>query len=202
MGSEAHCTVRFGQKVSQGKALLETESLLFRGDFRLSIPFRDLKSVECEDGELRLILAEGTAIFELGSSAEKWACKIRNPKSLVDKLGVKADSYIAVLGIKDETFLQQVRERTRSIARGRPKRELDFLFFAAQTKEKLKELDHLQSFLKAHGAIWVVWPKGSPQIKESDVIAAAKDAGLVDVKVARFSETHSALKLVIPVSRR
>jgi hypothetical protein len=39
-------------------------------------------------------------------------------------------------------------------------------------------------------------------LKETDVIAAARDAGLVDIKVVKFSETHSALKLVIPLSRR
>ena len=33
-------------------------------------------------------------------------------------------------------------------------------------------------------------------------MAASKKAGLVDVKVASFSPTHTALKLVIPVSRR
>jgi hypothetical protein len=34
------------------------------------------------------------------------------------------------------------------------------------------------------------------------VRAAASAAGLVDVKVAAFSATHSALKLVIPVKNR
>jgi hypothetical protein len=34
------------------------------------------------------------------------------------------------------------------------------------------------------------------------VMAAARDRGLVDVKVARFSETHTALKLVIPKADR
>ncbi len=33
-------------------------------------------------------------------------------------------------------------------------------------------------------------------------MAAAKKAGLVDVKVVSFSATHTALKLVIPVARR
>ncbi|PYR70118.1 MAG: hypothetical protein DMF88_03745 [Acidobacteria bacterium] len=51
-------------------------------------------------------------------------------------------------------------------------------------------------------AIWVIRPKGSQQISESDVMKAGKAAGLVDVKVARFSETHTAEKFVIPVSRR
>jgi hypothetical protein len=33
-------------------------------------------------------------------------------------------------------------------------------------------------------------------------MAAGKAAGLVDVKVVRFSETHTAEKFVIPKSRR
>ena len=52
------------------------------------------------------------------------------------------------------------------------------------------------------GGIWVVSPKGDPTIRDVDVMAAAKAAGLVDVKVARWSDTHTALKLVIPKALR
>ena len=52
------------------------------------------------------------------------------------------------------------------------------------------------------GALWVVYPKGRQDIKEGDVMAAAKAAGLVDVKVCAFSATHTATKMVIPVARR
>ena len=38
--------------------------------------------------------------------------------------------------------------------------------------------------------------------RQADVLNAGKAAGLVDVKVVRFSETHTAEKLVIPVARR
>ena len=34
----------------------------------------------------------GEATFELGPKAERWAERIRNPKSLLDKLGVKPES--------------------------------------------------------------------------------------------------------------
>jgi hypothetical protein len=73
---------------------------------------------------------------------------------------------------------------------------------AVVSKNDLKKLDRLQCFLKRDGSIWVVWPKGRQELKENDIIVAAKDAGLVDVKVVKFSETHSALKLVIPLARR
>jgi hypothetical protein len=43
---------------------------------------------------------------------------------------------------------------------------------------------------------------GVQHIKESDVLAAGKESGLIDVKVVRFSETHTALKFVVPVSQR
>jgi len=52
------------------------------------------------------------------------------------------------------------------------------------------------------GAIWVIRPRGSDAISEGDVMAAGKAAGLVDIKVARFSDTHSALKFVIPIGQR
>jgi hypothetical protein len=48
----------------------------------------------------------------------------------------------------------------------------------------------------------VVRPKGRTEITEDDVMKAGKAAGLVDVKVVRFSETHTAEKFVIPLSRR
>ena len=56
--------------------------------------------------------------------------------------------------------------------------------------------------LKANGALWVIRPKGRPEIPESAVMAAGKAAGLVDVKVVSFSPTHTAEKFVIPISKR
>ena len=63
-------------------------------------------------------------------------------------------------------------------------------------------LADLRDALAPAGALWVLRPKGCGAITESDVMAAGKAAGLVDVKVVRFSETHTAEKFVIPVSKR
>ncbi len=202
MGSQVDCTVQFGERFSNGKAVLESEALIFRGDFRLVIRFEQLLGAEAADGALRLTVPEGTAIFDLGPLAEKWALKIRNPKSLLDKLGIKADSEVALVGMRDEGFRRQLRERTRHVVTGPPRTELDTILLEASTKSDLKKLERLQAFLKRDGALWVVWPKGKEELKENDIIAAAKEAGLVDVKVVKFSETQSGLKLVIPLSRR
>ena len=48
------------------------------------------------------------------------------------------------------------------------------------------------------GAIWSIRPKGVAEVSEAAVRAAALAAGLVDVKVARVSATHTAEKFVLP----
>ena len=80
MGQQALCTARFGKKISKGKALLESETLVFRGDFRLTIPFRAMQSVKAVQGQLRVRFSEGAASFELGPQARSWAEKILHPK--------------------------------------------------------------------------------------------------------------------------
>jgi hypothetical protein len=203
MGQEATCKLRLGKKFSEGKALLESEELIFRGgELRLKIPFREITSLEAKAGWLRVTFPEGVVIFELGAQAAKWAEKIKNPKSLVDKLGVKAGFRVAILGVKDAGFRRDLETRTRDIVEGKTARDSDLVFFGAERAEELKELRRLQKALKPNGAIWVVYPKGQTQITENDVLAEGKQAGLVDVKVARFSPTHTALKFVIPTARR
>jgi hypothetical protein len=52
----------------------------------------------------------------------------------------------------------------------------------------------LKSRLKPGGALWIVYPKGVSAIREAEVITAGRGAGLKDTKVARFSDTHAALR--------
>jgi len=203
MGSESQCTVHFDGKRSEGKALLETDHLIFRGTIRLNIPRKAITKAEADAGTLRVTFPDGTAAFELGPSAAKWAEKIRNPPSLLDKLGVKPDMRVAVLGVDDDAFLEQLAARTSDIARRTPKKDTDVIVFGANSVTDLSRLEKLRGYLTPAGAIWVVHTKGKgAAFKDVDVFAAAKQAGLVDVKVAAFSPTHTAEKLVVPVKLR
>ncbi len=203
MGAESQCTVQFGGQRSEGKAQLETDHLIFRGAFRLSIPRKSITKLEATDGTLRVTFPDGTAIFELGPTAAKWAHKISNPPSLLDKLGVKPGMRVAVLGVDDDAFLEQLAERTSDVARRTPKKDTEIVFFGADEVADLARLAKLRDYLTPAGAIWVIHTKGKgAAFKDVDVFAAAKKAGLVDVKVASFSSTHTAEKLVVPVKNR
>jgi Protein of unknown function (DUF3052) len=202
VGSEAVCRVTNKGDASEGKALLETAELIFRGDFRLKIPFTEIASLDTTDGELRVGYDGGVAAFELGRTAEKWAEKIRNPRGLLDKLGVKPDMTVAVLGVEDEAFMAQLYGRV-----GEPSRELikdaDLVFYEADCADDLARLTALRGAIKPAGGVWVVSPRGKGAVlKDVEVMAAAREAGLVDTKVVGFSDTHTALKLVIPKAQR
>ena len=123
-------------------------------------------------------------------------------RSRLDKLGVKPAMRVAVLRLQDAEFLRELRTRTADIAEQRPKRATDMIFFFASRTKDLDRLARLRDAIKPNGAIWTLWRKGRPEVKQSDVMSAAKNNGLVDIKVASFSEELSALKLVIPVAMR
>jgi len=202
MGQEVVCTARWGGKSVRGKALLETAEIIFRGDERLKIPFSAIRSVKIQDGELRLNTDAGLVSFELGERAEKWREKIANPKSVVEKLGVKPGEPVAVFGKLDGEFLKKLKKQDSAVSLEKVTDGVSWIFFAAETREALGDVKKIAGKLKGSAALWVVYPKGQKRITETDVIAAGRKAGLKDVKVVGISATHTALKFVIPVEKR
>ena len=123
------------------------------------------------------------------------------PTPLLDKLGIKPGQRILVVGSIDKGFIAAMRAAGADVA-SRKRTENDLIFVDTPERGALWQLGQLQEHLKRDGAIWTIRPRGVKQITERDVMEAAKLAGLVDVKVARFSETHTAEKLVIPMAQR
>jgi hypothetical protein len=201
MGNEAKCTARVGRKAVEGKAVLETKELIFRSpELRVAIKLAEIETLAVTGEALQVTWPGGTASFELGAAAAaKWKKRIENPPSLLDKLGVKPGMRVSVRGVNDEAFLSDLRTRVEKVD---VKKDCDLIFFAASKRADLSKLPALRDALVKNGALWVIRPKGVPEISEKDVMSEAKAAGLVDVKVASFSATHTAEKLVIPVSAR
>jgi hypothetical protein len=186
MGQEIKCRVEFGKEKSEGKALLESTEVIFRGAFRLKIPFQGITSLEAAGGKLTIRFADGSAIFHLGPAAEKWAEKIRNPPSRLDKLGVKAGTKVQLINKHDDDFRKELEQRGAIVTKSKP----DLVFLAVKNKDQLVEL----AYLTGGGPVWVIYPKGVQVVTEGDVIAAGRSVGFADIKVASFSATHTALK--------
>jgi hypothetical protein len=202
MGNEATCHVRFGKQESEGKALLETSEVVFRGDFRLKISFSTIKSAKAVDGELRLQTAEGLAVFRLGQAAGKWCEKIVHPKSRIEKLGVQSGAKLSLLGEFDADFLRELSRLTKSTVKGKVGPDSKWIFLAADAHDDLSRLSKIAKSMPRVAALWIVYPKGQKHIRENDVLAEGRKCGLKDVKVVGFSATHTALKFVIPLADR
>jgi hypothetical protein len=203
MGAEITCTVRFKGQTASGKARLETEVLQFRGgDLKLAIPFTQMSKVAARAGTLSITFPGGTAVFDLGAAAPKWAGKIQHPPSRLDKIGVKPDWRVSAINVDDEAFLKELEKAVAFLSIGRTAKASDAIFYGVSREAQLARLEKLKAALKPNGALWTIRPKGRPEISESSVMAAGKAAGLVDVKVVSLSATHTAEKFVIPVHAR
>jgi hypothetical protein len=203
MGAEAQCTITIKGKTTRGRAKLETDVLQFHGGgVSLSVPFARMESVIAADGVLSFNAPAGRVVLQLGSAAPRWADRILHPPSRLQKIGVKADWRAAALGITDLTFLNELQAAVGFLSIGRVVKHCDAIFFGASRAQQLTRLRQLKASLKPNGALWVVRPKGRPEISEAEVMAAGKAAGLVDVKVVGISPTHTAEKFVIPLADR
>lgn len=201
MGAEAQCAVTYNKQTSTGTALLETNEIIFRGDFRLKIDLKNITALDAKAGQLNVTWPGGTATFALGDKALSWAEKIRNPKGLIEKLGIKPGQRVAVLHVRDDGFASQLRDAGASVST-RAVKDADAIFLGAETLAGLAGMRQIVVQIKRDGAIWTVTPKGKGGIKDIDIMGIAKAAGLVALKVVSFSETHSANKFVIPKGQR
>jgi len=194
MGQELECDARFAGKTSRGKAMLETDYVLFRGDFRVKISFASMRSVKAKGDWLAIESPDASLQLNLGARAEKWAQKILHPPSRIDKLGVKAGMRVRLAGASE--LRAEIEQQSAVIVAKNP----DIVFYKIGRKSELARLSEFST--TPDGALWIIYPKGVREVTETDVIAAIRAAGLKDVKVASFSPTHTALKGVIPVSQR
>jgi hypothetical protein len=128
---------------------------------------------------------------------------VPSTRPLLDKLGVKRGSKVALVDLDDQDFVSLLQERTTDIVRGRPRTPVDLVFMGARDAADLRRLKDVKRWIEPNGAIWVVRLKGArAAIKDTDVIAAGLAAGLVDNKIASFSDTQGAMRLVFRLRDR
>jgi hypothetical protein len=121
----------------------------------------------------------------------------------MDKLGVKPGARVALVDLHDPTFESELRERTGDVTHEAPLPETDLVFLGADDTAALGRLVDLRGRIRPAGAIWVVSRKGrAATLRDVEVMAVAKAAGLVDNKVVSFDADRTALRLVIRLAHR
>lgn len=108
------------------------------------------------------------------------------------KLGVKPGQIVAVVGGVDVgSDLETLGAKTGPVAKA------DWILVAIDVDKDLARIVDVRSRMRSDSAIWCVYVKGRKELGEKQVRETALQGDLVDVKVMSWSDTHSALKLVV-----
>ena len=195
MGQEAEVAATWNGVTSRGKALLEGDHLLLRGNVRVKMMLADLTSAELAGDALVLTGPAGCLSLDLGAAkAGDWLHRIRNPKSVLDKLGISQSRRVALRGDGPDPVL--AAELSRGGVAGDAGDDADFVLLVTNDAGGLGAVAGLAAGLGVKAGLWIIYPKGRRDITQEDVFAAGRGAGLVDNKVCAVSPTHTALKFV------
>ena len=122
-------------------------------------------------------------------------------RPLLDKLGVKAGMHVALVAFADPAFEAELTERGAAVVDLAP--GLDLVFYRVERPADLHRIAELRPLIHDAGAIWVLRAKGAGMtVREVDVIEAGRAFDLVDNKIASFSDTLAAMRLVVPLNQR
>jgi hypothetical protein len=201
MGLETRCRVGWQGTQKTAAIHLDSTAVEVRGRPRLVFPLTEVRHVAVADGEVTLETDDGTLTLELGAAAELWARKIAAPPTRCKKLGIQPGVRVSRVGLVDAAFEAELVATGAELVGTRAK--ADVVLLQVDAPGDLAGLITAKTRINPDGAIWVIRTKGkAATVAEAEVRQAARAAGLVDVKVAAFSETLSADKLVIPAAHR
>lgn len=207
MGLEftAHARLNDAKKgTTQGDASihLDTDVLVLRGEVAVRIPRTTIAGATANRGVVTVAYANGTLALTVGEHAEKVARQLAAPlKTRLEKMGIKSGSVVTIINIDDAHFADEVQAAGASIDT-RLKKNAALVVLGVNVPKDLARIEAATRSMADDGALWVVHPKGVVGVKDTDIFSVGIRAGLVSTKVARFSGTHTAEKLVVPLASR
>ena len=145
MGNQATTTVRYDGAQHAVKVLLETDEVIVRGALKLRIAFRDIDEATAAGDDLVRRWESHELRVPLGAAAAKWADKIRNPKSRIDKLGVKAGQKVSAIGSFENGFRKELAAKGAVVSPGLRKNS-DVIFVAVDSRDDLTAFANGEGF--------------------------------------------------------
>jgi len=200
MGAEREVTLKMGGEIVLGCAQLEGAEIFVSPQpksKRIRIPLEGA-TVLAKGNDLHVKSAGKTYVLTLGEKhAATWANAIKNPKTILQKLGVDKVRTLRIVGDPKDassTFSEDLAKLPDLQVKKTGDTWEACLLFIKKSADLTKIATLTKPLATKNTFLWIVYPKGKPDPREADVRAAGLAAGIVDVKVASFSETHTALK--------
>lgn len=203
MGNEALVDYADATTRAKVKAHLDGQHLQLSGAKKLKVPLASVTSATARKGVLSVRSGNISFTLALGEAAATlWAKKILNPPSLASKLGIKADTTVAMLGRLPPEIVEAgaAGSSSRHLAKMPSAFAASVSLVALPLAKEEATIKAVATRLEPDDAVWFVYEKGTP-FNGDMVIAAARKSGLKDTKVSRVSDTHAALRFVLGASQ-
>lgn len=191
MGREAICTIHFRGGAAKGKALLEGETLILRGDIRGRISRSAITAIEVQGDKLTLVADGQPLALDLGANeAARWQAALLKPApTLAVKLGISPASQVLVIGelcdsdlaaAVDSARAPSLRDAHMLLAVVLAARDLDDALAAARMAPTLP--------------LWCVYRKGEAPVSGSMIRDRLRNEGMIDTKSCAISERLTATR--------
>lgn len=190
MGRVVMCYGSLGPDKGEVQAMLEGHCILLKGDFKAKLIFGELQDLRVRSDSLTANTRQGPLSLTLGEKeAALWLKKIKHPPSLVDKLGVSEGSAVHL----QQTHAELKRVLDPVAPNYVPLAQAQLTFIVVETAKDLTALNALAKALPERCQIWVLRRKGATaEVKEKEIMALAKTAGLAPSKTSAWSDIYAA----------
>jgi len=191
LGREAVTTATYDGRSDEAKALLESQGILLRAPFSVTLPRDGITGLAVEGEALTGQGPRGAFELVLGAAeAEKWKAALEKPlPTLADKLGVKPGVKVWTAGDVDGPELTAALADAERSSVG----AASLLVVHAADEGALAVA--LEASAGAKAPIWVIYGKGKAAVfGEAPVRALMRAHGFIDTKVSAVSETLSATR--------
>lgn len=195
MGRESKVEYAEGKVRADVRVHLDSQSLQITGGKKLTVPLSGVKAAAVDGDLLKVTAGKLKFSLNLGArEAELWRKKILSPPSLADKLGFKPGKSVTLVGaLPPEVTAAAIG--AKALAKLPATLGGDIAVTLVSQAKAEARIKAAAKALSAATALWLVYAKGGA-VNGDHVIAMARAAGLKDIKVARVSETHAALRFI------
>jgi len=199
MAMETTCKLQVGKEHYDGKVRLDGDHIDFFGQTKFRFRLNETRNARQEQDTILFSFHGNPVAIKLNNqkTADAWITQIQNPLTLADKLGVREGATVRVMNLDDSELLQSLQSRNTKVV-FQPVDRWDIIMLGVERASELRHIEDLRETMREDAAIWVVLPKSIRTVTKANVLAAAREAGLLQPESIDYSETRSAFKIVRP----
>jgi hypothetical protein len=197
MSMEAPCTLRVNKEQFAGKARLDADHIDFVGQTKFRFRMAEIREPSFSSGILFFDFHGNKIALSVGERTAKWYDAVIHPKSPAEKMGVRAGMMVRLVNVDDPSIIESFEAKKAAFVSGRGD-SCDMVLLGVERAVDLRQVSTLAESLEPDGVIWIILPKTARTVTRGNVVTAARNVRMMEMKSVSVSDTHMAYKISRP----